>query len=284
MKFSLIIGTLNRAEYLRCCLQSLKDQKFNDFEIIIIDQSSNNDTEHLVEQYRDSLNLSYIHVTYQGLSRARNEALKMISGDYFCLIDDDAFYNSEYLYNLSKHVAAHPNGIFSGYMWDTSRHREFASYYELQENQSLSMRQIIRNCPSPALSFPSSVVNKIGSFDTDFGVGAKFGAGEETDFILRATSCGYKVYYYKDLYVEHPHKLLAMNLSDGKDKNYKQKTFNYAYGIGALYKKHMHGIAFIYMMIPFIERALKPLIKAIITRNGSTQEIVGFYKGLFEYK
>jgi glycosyltransferase involved in cell wall biosynthesis len=53
MKFSLIIGTLNRCRELEICLESLRKQVFRDFEVIIIDQSINDSTQQLANGYQD---------------------------------------------------------------------------------------------------------------------------------------------------------------------------------------------------------------------------------------
>ena len=100
MKFSLIIGTLNRCRELEICLESLRKQVFRDFEVIIIDQSINDSTQQLANGYQD-LNIIYEHVDFMGLSKARNYALKMAHGDYFALIDDDAYYDERYHFVLS---------------------------------------------------------------------------------------------------------------------------------------------------------------------------------------
>lgn len=52
MKFSLIIGTLNRCAELEICLNSLRKQKFRVFEVIIVDQSTDDSTQQLVSNIR----------------------------------------------------------------------------------------------------------------------------------------------------------------------------------------------------------------------------------------
>ena len=53
MKFSLIIGTLNRCAELEICLNSLRKQKFRVFEVKIVDQSTDDSTQQLVSKYQD---------------------------------------------------------------------------------------------------------------------------------------------------------------------------------------------------------------------------------------
>ena len=98
MEFSLIMGTLNRAKETAICLRSLLKQKFKDFEVIIIDQSTDEETRKLAYGAEfGGLNIIYTHVDFRGLSRARNAGLALASGRYFALIDDDAGYDENYL-------------------------------------------------------------------------------------------------------------------------------------------------------------------------------------------
>ena len=103
MLFSLIIGTLNRSDCVKYCLESLRDQFYKNFEVIIIDQSDDDQTENVIQKF-DDLDIIYKHVSYRGLSRARNEAMCHAKGDYYCLIDDDAYYSENYLSNIVKQL------------------------------------------------------------------------------------------------------------------------------------------------------------------------------------
>lgn len=54
MKFSFIIGTLNRPQELKYCIESLLAQTYAEYEIIIVDQSADNLTEKMVESFNES--------------------------------------------------------------------------------------------------------------------------------------------------------------------------------------------------------------------------------------
>ena len=62
MKFSLIIGTLDRTEAIAICLKSIFEQTWQDYEIIIIDQSSNKLTENYINTLEDK-RIKYKHFT-----------------------------------------------------------------------------------------------------------------------------------------------------------------------------------------------------------------------------
>ena len=233
MKFSLIIGTLNRKEALESCLSSIMYQTNQDFEVIIIDQSDNTETEQYVRSLKN-IKILYKHVEYKGLSRARNDALALASGEYFCLMDDDAYYKSDYLDVANKWLS--PRTVLSGYIFDTIKQSDFVNYKKKYNGYELTLRMITRLCPSAGLVLPMSLVKDVGLFDESFGVGSKYGAGEETDLLLRGFRNGYKVKYIQNLELRHPVPIPKKNLCV---ENQSIKMADYYEGLGALYKKHM---------------------------------------------
>lgn len=275
MKFSLIIGTLDRPAAFESCYRSLNAQKFKDFEIIVIDQSDNDETADIVKRINDE-RIIYRHVNFRGLSRARNEALKLASGDYFCLIDDDAYYHSDYLATASKKVS--PKVILSGYIFDTIKKGDFVGYDSSLNNKKLSMRKIIRTCPSAGLVFPRKVLEDCGAFDERFGVGSLYGAAEETEMIFRALKKGYCVKYIKNMRLKHPVPVVKSG------ELTPQKAKAYFRGFGALYRKHFSVQT---VLSGYLENWIKLIIKRIVYR-GEKKEIVkaqiqGFVEGFAEF-
>ena len=261
MQVSLIIGTLNRADYLEHCLNSLDKQIYKNFEAIIIDQSTNDETEKLV----DSLGCNWIkykRVTYKGLSKARNDAIKMAIGDVFCLIDDDAYYEEEYLLKMVEHISTSPKMIISGFLTNGLTNRDFVDYSKVPEGKPLSYWRITRYCPSPALSFTRELIETVGVFDEEFGVGAKYGAAEETDLLLRAKKKGFSVIHCKDVKAQHPHKWV-----NNAGNNDKEKSYGYSYGIGAMYKKNTRGNLCSMLGLLYLERLARDVVKGLIDKD-----------------
>ena len=99
IKISVVIATRNRADYLRKALESLAHQTLDpiDYEIIVVDNGSQDETRRVVEKYDTSATLRYIFEPIIGLSRARNAGWKNAQGEIIALIDDDAIANAEWL-------------------------------------------------------------------------------------------------------------------------------------------------------------------------------------------
>ena len=279
MKFSFIIGTINRTRELKYCIESLLTQSYREFEIIIVDQSENDLTEKLVKSFNEKC-IIYNHVSFKGLSKARNYGISIATGEYICLTDDDACYDIDYLSMLKGYYEKEPNWIISGHMWDAVNKREFIDYSRIREGEPLSVRDIIRKCPSPAITFPKCIVQEIEGFDENFGVGAKYGAGEETDFLLRAFWIKYDVIYCEDVRVQHPHEYAMIAVDEEAED---RKAFNYPYGIGAMYKKQFVLGDKKKMMYPYVEQILKMIIKKILHKSRAELILKRFQEGFNSY-
>ncbi|MES9968407.1 MAG: glycosyltransferase [Candidatus Thiodiazotropha sp.] len=87
MKVSVIIPTYNRAELLLKTVQSVLAQTYQDFEIIVIDDGSSDNTEDVINGY--SPKIRYLKQENAGLNASRNRALDLAQGEYIATLDDD---------------------------------------------------------------------------------------------------------------------------------------------------------------------------------------------------
>ena len=106
--FSVIIPTYNRGDELNRCLKSLLDQTFKDFEVLVCDDGSLDNTYDVVCSFKDKLNINYIkEANFGGPARPRNNGIKNAKGKYLAFLDsDDWWFNDklEYCYNyVDKH-------------------------------------------------------------------------------------------------------------------------------------------------------------------------------------
>ncbi len=95
MKVSVIIPTYNRACFLSRPLDSLLDQTFKDFEIIVVDECCSNDNARdVIERYQESDNrVGYIQRNMGSVAKARNTGMKIAKGEYIAELDsDDRYY------------------------------------------------------------------------------------------------------------------------------------------------------------------------------------------------
>lgn len=90
-KVSIIIPTYNNAHYLPDAVDSAMAQTYTDYEIIIIDDGSTDDTKQVVVPYLEKVGsrLKYIYQKNKGLAAARNTAINHAAGEYIALLDAD---------------------------------------------------------------------------------------------------------------------------------------------------------------------------------------------------
>jgi glycosyltransferase involved in cell wall biosynthesis len=87
MHFSVIIPTYNRARLLARTLESVWLQRFNDYEIIVVDDGSSDDTQAYLQSLHDKVR--YVQQTNRGPGAARNMGIGQARGDYIALLDSD---------------------------------------------------------------------------------------------------------------------------------------------------------------------------------------------------
>ncbi len=88
MKVSAIITTMNRAGLLKKAIESVLNQTHKDFELIVLDNNSKDETEKVVRNFTDS-RIIYIRHKQIGISEARNLGVKNAHGEYVGFLDDD---------------------------------------------------------------------------------------------------------------------------------------------------------------------------------------------------
>lgn len=206
IKLSIIIVSLNRAKLLNILLKSLQKQLFNDFEIIVVDNGSNDNTTICTREF----DLIYIKLNKNyGLSFGRNIGLKYAQGDIVCFLDDDAVVDETF---VKSHYEAHINyDIFC------------------LRGKALPKTKTITNCfpvhydlgneiiPAPInlegnSSFKKNVLLNIGGFDSDLFI--HFHEGIELTYrIFQKYNCELnKSIYYPDAVIYHDYATNFLSL------------------------------------------------------------------------
>ncbi len=102
-KFSLIVPVYNVEKYLEKCLNSIINQTYKDFEVIIVIDGSKDNSESICKKYAENDNrIKIIKQKNKGLSEARNEGIKKATGDYLLFIDSDDFIELNLLETLNN--------------------------------------------------------------------------------------------------------------------------------------------------------------------------------------
>lgn len=104
VKFSVIIPTYNRADLIRRCIDSVLNQSYQNFEIIVVDNYSEDATIDIVKSYADSrIKIFQIH-NHGIIAASRNKGIVEASGEWICFLDSDDWWKENKLLECEKMV------------------------------------------------------------------------------------------------------------------------------------------------------------------------------------
>jgi len=94
--FTVIIPTYNRAKLLKKAIQSVIDQTIYNWELVVVDDGSTDDTKEVVTEFKDE-RIQYVFQEKKERSVARNIGIKKATGNYICFLDDDDYFLENHL-------------------------------------------------------------------------------------------------------------------------------------------------------------------------------------------
>ena len=195
--FSVIIPYYNKANYIIRCIDSVLNQTFCAFEIIVVDDgSTDNGIALITEKYSE--NISIISQKNQGVSAARNNGIKLAKHEYIALLDADDAWHPQYLESMNfvinkenevKIIGSHysrTNDFFNKKV-DTPNYFKLDNYF----------KQAIRNT---YFTSSSSVIRK-KFFEENDGFNSALKKGEDHDVWFRVILSGGNFFYINDTLV-----------------------------------------------------------------------------------
>lgn len=105
-KISIIVPVFNVEKHLTKCIDSILSQTFRNFELILIDDGSHDQSGTICDKYAETdYRIRVVHQKNQGVSSARNNGVEISRGDYICFVDSDDYLDLNYLEQLIKNEA-----------------------------------------------------------------------------------------------------------------------------------------------------------------------------------
>ncbi|MEO9967573.1 MAG: glycosyltransferase family A protein [Reichenbachiella sp.] len=108
---SIIMPAYNAAKYVGAAIQSVLDQSYNQWELIIVNDGSRDNTDAVIRQFSDD-RIVYFEQENMGVSGARNKALSVMRGDYFCFLDADDLMPTNSISSRIEKFRMEPNLSF----------------------------------------------------------------------------------------------------------------------------------------------------------------------------
>jgi len=112
IKFSIIIPTYNRAWCIERAINSVLKQDFQNWEIIIVDDGSSDNTNELVEKYLTDNRIRYFYKENGGVGSARNKGIKESVGEWIIFLDSDDEFTINTLNIIQKYISKFTNSFF----------------------------------------------------------------------------------------------------------------------------------------------------------------------------
>jgi hypothetical protein len=198
--------------------------------VLLVDQNEDGCLDALVAAH-PRLRMRHLRAS-RGLSHARNVALPLVEGDIVGFPDDDCRYPAWLVRRVVEAFEEQPRlDVLTGRA-STYSGRDAVGRWR-RGPQRLSRRTILGTHASPTMFARTEVARRVGPFDETLGAGAgtRFGAGEETDWLLRALELGARGRYDPALLVSHPAPARL-------DAQQRRKARAYGRGMGHVLRRH----------------------------------------------
>lgn len=185
---SVIIPTYNRSEYLQEAISSVLNQTYRDFEIIIVDDGSSDNTAKVVRKIHDP-RLRYLFQANAGRSHARNRGMDIAQGKYIAFLDDDDLFLPDKLINQVTFLEAHPGVdlVASGAEIIDKDSNQLSILRPWETQPYLTMLNCLYACPilPSSVLFRRRVINHLDHwFDPTLNL------SEDKDFFIRLFYAG----------------------------------------------------------------------------------------------
>lgn len=147
MGFSVIMPTYNNAAFIRRAINSLLRQSYADWELIIVNDGSADDTYRRIEDLLDDTRISYlVNEKNEGLGYALNRGIGVAKFEYIAYLPADDFYYENHLKTLASKFQDHPNTVlvFSGMKYEYSDSLSYSDDTECRHIRSGYFLQLVQ--------------------------------------------------------------------------------------------------------------------------------------------
>jgi glycosyltransferase involved in cell wall biosynthesis len=193
---SILLTVRNVEQYIDKCLTSILQQTFTDFEVILVDDLSNDKTKDIIEKFTDKRIRYFRNKELLGLSQSRNECVKQARGDFVFFTDGDCVVSPNWLQEGIKYLKT------AGYVGVEGK-----TYYISKEYKPTRSDDVVENKTGELfmtcnIAYKKAIIERIGGFDK------RFTYHEDRDLALRALKQG-RIFFNPKMVVYHQKKTLT---------------------------------------------------------------------------
>ena len=167
---SVVIITKNRARLLSDAIRSVLNQSYDNFELLVVDDGSNDETEETVKQFAD-LRIRYVKKEASGIPKSRNIGVQMAKGEYIVIMDDDDLMMPDRIQEQLDCLSEGSSGSYGGWIdQDADLNHEYFSGGEHGYSQILFGGKIMLH---PASMIKRSVLLEF-PYDENYSYGTDY--------------------------------------------------------------------------------------------------------------
>lgn len=209
--FAVVVATRDRGAKIAPLIESVLANTRVDFEMIVVDQSANDDTERAIAPFLTDTRLRYVRSSERGVSRGRNQGIAATTAPIIAITDDDCVVGPDWLAGIAIPFEENPRvGL------------QFCSVKGVPDDRPgltpeviLTASRIVRRPATAwrlatnglmlgaAMNIRRSMLDDVAGFDELVGPGARFGACEDNDLSWRGMYAGWWTYHNADVTVLH---------------------------------------------------------------------------------
>jgi glycosyltransferase involved in cell wall biosynthesis len=276
MKVSLIIPTYNREEFLVDTLKCALSQDFDDYEIIIVDQTEKHTPETISFLKENKERIIHLFSETPSLTRARNIGVKASHGEVIIMIDDDTLFDKNF---IQAHWNAHQNGhdVVSGRV-DEGKAKIATNpiwlnkFFHFSGSENCNIDGPTNKLAGNNGSFKRKVYDSLHGFDQNY-----YGTSicEDTDFGYRAYKTGYSVYFIAEASIFHRKAVVG-----GVQNRSKNLKLNQSYYFCLFYfiKKNLPFYTYTLMRIRLYFKAFKATVRMLRNAEKEMKECLNASK------
>lgn len=195
--FSIVIPTYNRAELLKRCLDSVEAQTYKNWEAIVVDNYSEDNTEEVVKSFNDPRIVYIKNHNYGVIAVSRNKAIDMSKGDWIAFLDSDDCWLPNKLEAMKPYMQDN-DLVYHGYRENVpNNHRRKHERYFYKIKEPTVGYLLMRGDP---INPSCTCVSRRAIGETRFDESKELFAVEDYDFFLQLIYKGIRIKYLQEIY------------------------------------------------------------------------------------
>ena len=246
---SVVMTVRNVGKYIVQCIESILGQTFSDFEIVIIDDMSNDKTTNMIKKFDDQRIRYFRNEKWLGISKSRNRGLNYARGEYIFFTDGDCIVSTDWIKEGLRYLEDPTCVGVEGKIYYVSDN------YEPSFSDHVTENKYGGHFMTGNVAYKRSVIERIGGFDE------RYTYFEDRDLALRAMKFG-RIDFSSEMKAYHPKNVLTPTQFVLGGKKIRNKVL--------LYKKFGDHTSFLWRIVSpqnLIAIFFPPLIFLTFFRN-----------------